>query len=106
MKKLVLVFLLSPFVNAQSNYFPLEVGNYWQFKATHYSSLGSTMVSYDFMKVLKDTLIGCSTELFKKVKSIILAPYFTDSIHYLRYDSTLLSIIELRCLGDTSKHSF
>ncbi len=66
MKKLVLVFLLSPFISAQSNYFPLENGNYWQYRATHYSSLDTPWVSYDFIKVLGDTLLGVQLNSFKK----------------------------------------
>jgi len=68
MKKLVLIFLLSPTVNAQSNYFPLEVGNYWQYNATHYSSLDTPWVSYDFIKVLGDTLLGVQQKLYKIIK--------------------------------------
>jgi len=47
-------------------------------------------IDYDYMEVLKDTLIGNPPKSFYKVK---MARWY-DTISYLRYDSNLKSIIE------------
>lgn len=110
MKKIVLVLglfvILSINTFSQQDFFPLEVGNYWQFKGTHYSSFDSSWVFYDNIEILKDTLLGNPPIVYKKIKSIILPPFYIDSIQYLRYDSTINSVVEFHIWDDTSNTLF
>ena len=79
----------SAYSSSQSNYFPLNNGNFWQFNEN------------DYIKVLNDTIIGNPPAFVKKVKtSIMLAPYYSDSLQYLRYDSLTNSIIEYKVWSD------
>lgn len=103
MKKIILVSVfLSSIIYSQENYFPLEIGNYWQFKVTHYSTpQDSQVIGYDYMQVLCDTLLENHLQPVKKVKSIPIAPWYSDSLQYLQYDSRTNSIIEYSVWADS-----
>jgi hypothetical protein len=80
-------------MQSQSNYFPLEVGNYWQFRTTHIESFDTT-ISYTYIQVLSDTSIGQPTQTFKRVKFLTLPPYYPDIVQFFRYDSTTNSVLD------------
>jgi len=84
------------FIDSETDSFPLEVGNYWQFRVTnlHGTIPLETRVWYDYMRVIKDTLIGEDSVSFKKLKSFKIPPYYLDTVMYLRYDSLSESILE------------
>lgn len=92
-KVIILIILLTGFNFGQDNmlktYFPLSVGNYWQYKVTHYSTSDTTSW-YDYMEVLKDTIMRATSPLYYKLKFA----HWRDKIKYLRYDSLRSSIID------------
>ncbi len=106
MKKLGLAlglfFILSSIILSQQNYFPLEVGNYWQFIISSWESgSGITTYGYDNMEVLKDTSFSNSILTYKKVKHILLNEWtLVEGYIYLRYDSTLNSILSYDIFQD------
>ncbi len=93
-------------VYGQENYFPLEVGNYWQFKGTYFFSEQDPVVFYDFMKVLGETELGTPGRSFKIVKSFTFPPYYFDTYQFLSFDSTFNSIIEYAVFDDTTRILF
>lgn len=80
-------------------FYPLEVGNVWQYKVTNTVDDNDNIVNkgYDFMKVLSDTIIGDNR--YFKVETVIW-----DEVKYLRYDSLESSIV--RYLGNEEAISF
>jgi hypothetical protein len=98
-KTIVLISLLIHICDGQEDslksYFPLAIGNYWQYQVTHTSSLDTQKISYAFTEVLKDTIIGDKFDSYFKVKVAFGGnPLYGDTIKYLRYDSLLKSIVE------------
>ena len=97
-KVIVLIFLLNGFYfgqdNSLKNYFPLSVGNYWQYKVSYrgHSNPDSIIFNgrYDYMQVIEDTIIGDSSIPYYKLKFV----HWRDKIKYLRYDSLKQSIID------------
>ena len=88
--ELILIFDSVSF--SQQDFFPLEVGNYWQFKISHWTSGSGITYNYNYMEVLKDTSFSDSGVIFKKIKHILFYEWFDEYI-YLRYDTTLNSIM-------------
>ena len=107
MKKLILiVVILSGLIYGQENYFPLEVGNYWQYKVTYTDINNVQHIYYDYMEVINDTFVTDSSIQFYKIKFIQIAPYFLDSLVYINYDSLSNSIFEYREWADSSMPLF
>ena len=110
MKKIVLVFGLLSIISNQSfsqqDYFPLEVGNYWQYKVTFTDLNNLQYIYYDYLEVLNDTILIDSSTSFYKIKFIQIAPYFIDSLVYFKYDSISNSILEYREWADNSMPLF
>jgi len=98
MKHLIIItlFIFSICKAQVSSFLPLEVGNYWQFRVTHfgdlYHSADTTFLGYDSMKVLKDTVIN--SQSYFKVKNAGFPTSQHDHIQLLRYDSLTNSIKE------------
>ena len=97
MKKLLLFFILISCISfCQENYFPLQVGNYWQYKVKRVF-MSDTTFSYNFTEIIGDTIFSASSSLYYKIR-----PAFTvgllDTIQYLRFDPLLNSIIEFDSL--------
>jgi len=99
MRKVIsLIFLLNGFYfgqdNSLKNYFPLSVGNYWQYKVSYrgHSNPDSIIFNgrYDYMQVIKDTIIGDLSIPYYKLKYV----HWSDTTKYLRYDSLKQSIID------------
>ena len=93
MKKIVLIVVIfSGLVYGQENYFPLEVGNYWQYKVKSVF-MSDTTFSYNFTEIISDTIFSASSSLYYKVRPALTVGLL-DTIQYLRFDSLLNSIIE------------
>jgi len=96
MKKLVSFFIFISVLSSnnfsQQNYFPLEVGNYWQYKVKSVFMVDTTF-SYNFTEIIGDTIFSTSSSLYYKVRPALTVGLF-DTIQYLRFDSLLNSIIE------------
>jgi|GEM_PF-2939344 len=73
-------------------YFPLETGNYWQYKEI-YRYGQDTSIKYHYMEVLKDTIID--SNICKKIKSFDFGyPDFYDTIIYRSFDPSTGFVIE------------
>ena len=81
MKKLVIVlFFLSSLVYSQEDYYPLEIGNYWQYKVT-YTLFYDTSYFYKSSEVLKDTIIANQNDTYFQIKiAFFWKPLSSDSI--------------------------
>lgn len=99
MKKITIILLFLSYTcyaqnDSLKSYFPLHIGDYWQYKGTHITS-SDTTVDYINTEVLKDTLIGSMNQTYYKLRvGYSPYPYGGDSIKYYRYDSSSQSIYE------------
>jgi hypothetical protein len=103
MKKIhIIVFLISFLITTNycqtdslESFFPLQVGNYWQYQVIQIF-WDDTTYSYAFAEVLKDTVIGPQSNSYYALKVAFSGKPFSpeDTIRYVRYDSLSSSIIE------------
>jgi len=84
--------------DSPSTFYPLQVGNIWQYRVSLNTDYGLVNKGYDFMKVLSDTTIGDNK--YFKVETV----GWSDTINYQRYDSLQSSIV--RYLGNEEAISF
>jgi len=100
MKKMVYVLILyvlflSPSfsqVDSLESFFPLQIGNFWQYYVTHIVS-NDTSYYYDYVSVLGDTILGNENNIYYLVKTPVFAYIAIDSIAFLRFDTELRSIV-------------
>jgi hypothetical protein len=96
MKKLVSLLVFFNVISfCQQSYFPLEVGNYWQYEVKDdYNP--NTIYFYKFTSVIKDTmLLGLSNTYYVvRVAFNWNLFYEEDTLRFLRYDSLLNLIVE------------
>lgn len=108
-KTIVIIFLFLNICNAQEDtleyYYPLSIGNLWQYKVTHYNSYDTTTL-YKNTEVIKDTIIDDNLNLFYKLKAAFIVSPIGSEFQYLRYDSSSQSIIEYRQFDDEESTLF
>ena len=105
-KKMVYVLLLNFFlfltsysqVDSLESFFPLQIGNFWQYYVTRRVS-NDTSYYYDYVSVLGDTMLGTKNNMYYLVKTPVFAYISIDSIAFLRYDTESKSIVSLQ-LGE------
>ena len=87
MKKIVSFFIFISVLSSnnfsQQNYFPLEVGNYWQYKVESVFMYDTTF-SYNFTEIIGDTIFSASSLLYYKVRPALTVGLL-DTIQYLRF---------------------
>ena len=106
MKKIFYVLLLNVLfvstsysqVDSLESFFPLQIGNFWQYYVTHKVS-NDTSYYYDYVSVLGDTILGTENNIYYLVKTPVFAYIAIDSIAFLRFDIELKSIVSFK-LGE------
>ena len=100
-KILIIIFFLVTYssegfsqVDSLESFFPLQIGNYWQYYVKHYFMFDTTY-GYKSASVISDTALGNNSQTYYKVNMAFSGkPFGWDTVKYLRFDDTLKAIVE------------